>query len=158
MVLCSIKHLTNFEVTLKNGSYELKKAPVTAGSYNDYYDNSTHSPSPCILMGTYTGTLTCSNNPFSVGPNLGSGTVTPVVDYHTELTTNNSESTPIVILPASITNFITGGAYLVFGNSSGTTPGELNSNRDGGDSNYCHVRRGSIHAAKLLFIIAEGRH
>ena len=55
-------------------------APVTAtaGGYSGIYDGSTHALSVCHVTGAYTGSLTCSNSPAgSVGPGVGSGTVTP---------------------------------------------------------------------------------
>ena len=41
-----------------------------------------------MVSGTYKGALTCTNNPASVGPNVGSGTVTPVLVLNGELATN----------------------------------------------------------------------
>jgi hypothetical protein len=72
---------SNFEITLTNGSYEIKKAPVTAtaGSGSGFYNGSTQSPSACVVSGTYTGTLACTNNPASVGPEAGTTTIVPVV-------------------------------------------------------------------------------
>jgi hypothetical protein len=71
----------NFEITQTNGSYEIKKAPVTAtaGSGMGTYNGSTQSPSACAVTGTYTGDLTCANNPASVGPDVGTTTINPVV-------------------------------------------------------------------------------
>jgi hypothetical protein len=59
----------------------IAKAPVTAsaGSYSGTYDGSGHSPSACAVTGLYTGDLSCANNPATVGPNVSSGTITPVV-------------------------------------------------------------------------------
>ena len=64
-----------------SGSFAINPAPVTAtaGSYSGVVDASTHAPSACAVTGTYTGTLICTNNPASVGPGVGSGTVLPVV-------------------------------------------------------------------------------
>jgi hypothetical protein len=66
-----------------NGSVQIviNKAPVTAtaGSYSGVYDGDAHSPDACKVTGSYTGGLTCVNNPTSVGPNVGKGTVTPVM-------------------------------------------------------------------------------
>jgi hypothetical protein len=41
---------SNFEITLTNGSYEIKKAPVTAtaGSGSGFYNGATQSPSACV--------------------------------------------------------------------------------------------------------------
>jgi hypothetical protein len=73
--------LSNFEITLTNGSYEIKKAPVTAtaGSGSGFYNGATQSPSACAVTGTYTGDLACTNNPASVGPGVGTTTISPVV-------------------------------------------------------------------------------
>jgi ABC-type uncharacterized transport system ATPase subunit len=72
---------SNFEITLTNGSYEIKKAPVTAtaGSGSGFYNGATQSPSACAVSGTYTGDLSCANNPASVGPGVGTTTISPVV-------------------------------------------------------------------------------
>jgi len=63
-------------------NFTIAQAPVTAtaGSYSGVYDASPHSTAPaCAVTGTYTGDLTCVNNPASVGPDVSSGTVTPSV-------------------------------------------------------------------------------
>ena len=69
--------------TASNGSatFTIDKAPVTAtaGSGSVIYDGSTHAPSACAVTGTYTGDLTCANNPASVGPNAGTTSISPVV-------------------------------------------------------------------------------
>ncbi|HTH65805.1 MAG TPA: PxKF domain-containing protein [Gemmatimonadales bacterium] len=72
---------SNFDITLAGGSYEIKKAPVTAtaGSGSTTYDGGMHAPSACTLAGTFTGSLSCSNSPGSVGPNAGTSPITPVV-------------------------------------------------------------------------------
>jgi hypothetical protein len=63
------------------GSIAITKAPVTAtaGSGSATFDGSTHAPSACTVTGAYTGGLSCVNNPASVGPNVGTTTVTPSV-------------------------------------------------------------------------------
>jgi FtsP/CotA-like multicopper oxidase with cupredoxin domain len=73
--------LTNFTITLVNGSWNITPAPVTAtaGSYAGVYDALPHAPSACAVTGAFLGNLTCANNPLSVGPSVGSGTVTPTV-------------------------------------------------------------------------------
>ena len=73
--------LANFEVTPINGSYTINKAPVTAtaGGGTGFYNGLTQSPSACAVTGTYTGDLTCANNPASVGPGFGTTTIVPVV-------------------------------------------------------------------------------
>ena len=64
-----------------SASFAINPAPVTAtaGSYSGVVDASTHAPSACAVTGAYTGSLSCTNNPASVGPAVGSGTVLPVV-------------------------------------------------------------------------------
>jgi hypothetical protein len=71
-------------------SFNIAKAPVTmiAGSYSGTFDGSTHSPSACAVTGTYKGALTCTNNPTSVGPNVSSGVVAPVLVLNGEIETN----------------------------------------------------------------------
>ena len=71
----------NYNATSGTVHDMITKAPVTAtaGSYNVTYDGSAHSPSACAVTGTYTGDVSCVNNPASVGPDARSGSVTPVV-------------------------------------------------------------------------------
>jgi hypothetical protein len=73
--------LTNFAITPANGSYTISQAPVTAtaGSGSATYNGGTHSPAACAVTGPYTGTLSCTNQPTSVGPNAGTSTITPDV-------------------------------------------------------------------------------
>ncbi len=69
-----------------SATFTITPAPVTAtaGSYNGVFDGNPHSPSPaCVVAGAYTGSLACANNPLSVGPAVGSGTVTPTVSGDT---------------------------------------------------------------------------
>src|SRR5204862_389501 len=63
------------------GQIAITKAPVTAtaGSGSATYDAATHAPSACADSGNYTGSLTCANNPASVGPQAGTATITPTV-------------------------------------------------------------------------------
>jgi hypothetical protein len=71
---------TNHTSNTGSASFTILQAPVTmtAGSYSGAYDASPHSTSPaCAVSGAFTGNLTCTNNPSSVGPDAGSGTVTP---------------------------------------------------------------------------------
>ena len=72
---------TNHAASSNSGSFAINPAPVTAtaGSYSGVVDASAHSPSACAVTGAYTGSLSCTNNPASVGPAVGSGTVLPVV-------------------------------------------------------------------------------
>ena len=76
---------TNFAAGAPFGlSQTVNQLPVTAtaGSYTGTYNGATQSPSACVVTpispSTSTGTLTCTNNPTTVGPNVGSGSVTPV--------------------------------------------------------------------------------
>jgi hypothetical protein len=73
--------LSNYNITSTNGAYSITQAPVTAtaGSYSSTYDGAAHSPSACAVTGTYKGDLACTNDPASVGPDVSSGAVTPVV-------------------------------------------------------------------------------
>src|ERR1019366_7108390 len=72
---------TKHAASSNSGSFAINPAPVTAtaGSYSGVVDASAHSPSACAVTGGFTGSLSCSNNPASVGPAVGSGTVLPVV-------------------------------------------------------------------------------
>ena len=72
---------SNFDITVAGGSYEIKKAPVTAkaGSGSGTYNGVTQSPSACAVTGTYTGDLSCANSPAAVGPDVGTTPIGPVV-------------------------------------------------------------------------------
>ena len=73
---------TNHTGSTGTKNFTISPAPVTAtaGSYNATYDGNAHAPAPlCAVTGNYIGTLTCTNNPASVGPAVGSGAVTPTV-------------------------------------------------------------------------------
>jgi hypothetical protein len=83
--------LTDYTVTPVSGSWSITPAPVTAtaGSYSGTYDGTAHSPTPaCAVTGTYKGALTCSNSPASVGPNVGSGNITPTVSGNGDVLTD----------------------------------------------------------------------
>jgi hypothetical protein len=72
----------NHSASSGSTTFTITVAPVTAtaGSYNAVYDGATHATSPaCLVTGTYIGNLTCTNNPATVGPGIGSGTVTPTI-------------------------------------------------------------------------------
>ena len=64
----------DYKVTLVSITGIINPAPVTAtaGSYSGTYDGSAHSTSACMVTGTapatFKGTVTCANNPASVGP------------------------------------------------------------------------------------------
>ena len=72
---------TNYAAGSNSATFTISPAPVTAtaGSYSGAADGSAHAPSACLLTGAYTIGLTCTDSPASVGPAVGSGTVTPVV-------------------------------------------------------------------------------
>ncbi len=76
---------SNFAITSVNGSWTISPAPVTAtaGSFTGVYNGSTGVPSACVVIGTYTGTLSCTDNPTTVGPAAGTGTITPTVSGDT---------------------------------------------------------------------------
>jgi hypothetical protein len=108
------------------GTLKIDPAPVTAtaGSYSGAFDGNSHSPSACAVTGSYTGALICTDNPSTVGPAAGSGTVTPTVSGDTltnyAVTAVNGSWT---ITPASLTTVttITCPASVVY-NSSAQTP------------------------------------
>jgi len=52
---------------------------ATAGNGSSIYDGTPKSPSACVVSGTYTGDLTCTNTPASVGPDAGVTTILPAV-------------------------------------------------------------------------------
>ena len=85
---------TNFTITPVNGSWSITKVAVTAtaGSYGPApYDGSTHALSACVVTG-YAG-LSCTNNPTGpVGPDAGSGVVTPDTSG---ISTTNFTITPV---------------------------------------------------------------
>ena len=71
----------NHAASSDSKTFQITKALVTAtaGSGSAAYDGLTKSPSACALTGAYTGDLTCANSPTSVGPAVGTTTITPVV-------------------------------------------------------------------------------
>ena len=71
----------NHAASSDSKTFQITKAPVTAtgGSGSATYDGLTKSPSACAVTGAYTGDLTCANSPASVGPAVGTTTITPVV-------------------------------------------------------------------------------
>src|SRR5207247_11446238 len=54
-------------------------ATATAGSGSGPYNGSAQSPSACVVSGAYTAGLSCTNNPASAGPAVGTTTISPVV-------------------------------------------------------------------------------
>ena len=83
---------TNYTVTSVNGAWSITPAPVTmtSGSYSGTYDGNSHALS-CVVTATtpggYTDSLTCTSTPASV-KNVGSGIVTPSMNWGAELSTN----------------------------------------------------------------------
>jgi hypothetical protein len=114
--------LSNYAITSVGGTWKINPAPVTAtaGSLTANYNGASQSPSGCtvtaILPNTYTGTLTCTNNPMSVGPNVGSGTVTPVSAAGANDSLSNYAVTPgngtwiINQAPSTVTDTVTDSA------------------------------------------------
>ena len=123
--------MSNFEITQTNGSYEIKKAPVTAtaGSGSGFYNGATQSPSACVVSGTYTGALACTNNPNAVGPGVGTTTISPVVSG-TGLT--NFAVTPVngsfEIKKAATTTTVTVANAIFNGGQHGGTAGVVGPN------------------------------
>ena len=73
---------TNHKASSNTVTFAISGAAIvaTAGSYNAPYDALTHTIPACVVSGTYTGTLTCTNNPVSVGPGIGGpAAVTPTI-------------------------------------------------------------------------------
>ncbi len=84
----------NYLDGIANGSIVITKAPVTAtaGSGSTNYDGLTHSPSACAVTGLYTGSLSCTNSPASVGPSVSTTTISPIVGGDT---LSNFDITPV---------------------------------------------------------------
>jgi Bacterial Ig-like domain (group 3)/Bacterial Ig-like domain/Galactose oxidase, central domain len=112
-ISASYAHTGNFNDSSGSlsGGQKVNPAPltVTAGSYSSVYDGSSHALSACTVSANFDG-LTCTNSPAGpVGPDVGSGTVTPVVSGSTSnysVTTNNG-SWSITALAVTLT----GGSY-----------------------------------------------
>ncbi|HET8966247.1 MAG TPA: hypothetical protein VFN20_08530, partial [Candidatus Acidoferrum sp.] len=60
----------------------IDKAAVTAaaGGGTATFDGTNKAPSNCAVTGAYTGDLTCTNNPASVGPNAGTTVIAAIVN------------------------------------------------------------------------------
>ena len=71
-------------------TFTIQPAPVTmtAGGYRGAYDGFSHAPAACVVRGSYTGALACADSLASVGPDVGSGVVTPVLVLNGEIATN----------------------------------------------------------------------
>jgi hypothetical protein len=95
----------------------INKAEVTAtaGSYSGVYDAASHEPSACTVTGSYTGDLSCTNAPSSVGPDVSSGAVSPSVtgtgvaeNFHVtsvdgSYNITKANSTTTIVCPGSVT-------------------------------------------------------
>ena len=121
------------------GTLTINKAVVTAtaGSLTGVYNTLAQSPSACIVSGNYTGSLTCTNNPASVGAGVGGpAAVAPVIagSSQTDFTINMvngswtiTKATPTVTTPPTASaltygqtlaaSTLTGGSVLL-----GSTP------------------------------------
>ena len=53
---------------------------ATAGGGTATFDGTNKAPSNCAVTGAYTGDLTCTNNPASVGPNAGTTVIAAIVN------------------------------------------------------------------------------
>ena len=72
----------NHEASNDSQTFTIERAPVTAtaGSGSGTYDGSAQTPSPCAVTGAYTGDLSCSNSPETVGPGAGTAAISAVVN------------------------------------------------------------------------------
>ncbi len=113
--------LSNYIITSINGSYTISQAPVTAtaGNGSSVYDGLTHSPSACAVSGAYTGNLTCSNNPSTAGPNVGTTTITPNVSGTGLSNFNITSINGSYIISAAMLTVTAGNGTMVYG---GTVP------------------------------------
>ena len=110
--------LTNYTITIVGGTWQITGAAVTvtAGGYTGVFDGNAHTPAPCVVSapgGGSTGTVTCTDSPSPVGPNVGSGTVSPVPAVGAGDSLNNYTITEVTapwgITPAPVT--VTAGSY-----------------------------------------------
>lgn len=62
-------------------TFDINQAPVTitGGGGTAVYDGSVKTPSACVVTGAYKGDLTCANNPASVGPDVSTTVIVPVI-------------------------------------------------------------------------------
>jgi hypothetical protein len=105
--------LANFSITPVDGTYTIKPAPVTAtsGGGSTTYDATAKTPSACTVTGTFTGDLTCANDPSSVGPNAGTTAIVPVVSgSHLADFTITLANASYTIAPATTTTTVTFGS------------------------------------------------
>ncbi|HEY5329305.1 MAG TPA: MBG domain-containing protein [Acidobacteriaceae bacterium] len=88
---------------------------ATAGSYSGVYDGNAHAVSTCVVSSNSDG-VSCTNNPASVGPATGSGSVVPVASFYGNTAANYTitpqngswsitaaPSTTTIACPASVT-------------------------------------------------------
>jgi len=107
----------DYVITPKDGAWSISPLAVTiaAGNYAGLYDGSEHALSAC--SSTQQSFVTCSNNPVGpVGPDVGSGAVTPALTYakgsasdYTIASSNGSWS--ITVLPVTLTAGSYTGSY-----------------------------------------------
>ena len=87
---------------------------ATAGHGLAVYDGGVHSPSSCVVSGAFTGDLSCSNDPATVGPDAGTTAIAPIVTgtglenfdvtpVSGNFTIEQAESVTTVTCPASVT-------------------------------------------------------
>ena len=87
---------------------------ATAGSGSGTYTGAVQTPSACAIAGSYTGDLSCSNSPPSVGPDAGTTATSPVVSgtgvanfditpVNGSYTITKATSSTTVTCPASVT-------------------------------------------------------
>ena len=71
----------DFTITSKNGAWSITPLAVTltSGSLNAVYSGTAQSPSACTSSAP--AFVTCTNSPSLVGPNVGTGTVSPMAAF-----------------------------------------------------------------------------
>jgi hypothetical protein len=105
---------TNHTGSTGSATFTILQAPltVTAGYYYGQYDGGTHSLFGCITSTNVDG-ISCTNSISSVGPDVGSGVVTPVVQGLTGnySVTSNTGSWNITVRPVVLTAGNLNGTY-----------------------------------------------
>ncbi len=73
-----------------SATFTINRAPVTmtAGGYGGEFDGAAHPVSACVVTGAYVGSLSCANDPSTVGPAVGSGVTTPLMVFGAEKASN----------------------------------------------------------------------
>jgi hypothetical protein len=106
---------TNHTGSTGSATFTILQAPLTAnaGSYNGQYDGGTHSVVPGCNVSTNFDGITCTNSVSSVGPDVGSGVVTPVIHGPTANynVTSNNGSWNITVRPVVLTAGNLNGTY-----------------------------------------------